>query len=29
MTDILNFSDFQFESEQNNEQKAQDIVYDA
>ena len=29
MTNILNFSDFQFESEQNNEQKAQDIVYDA
>ena len=29
MTNILNFSDFQFDSEQNNEQKAQDIVYDA
>ena len=29
MTNILNFSDFQFESEQNNEQTAQDIVYDA
>ena len=29
MTDILDFSDFPFEFEQNNEQKAQDIVYDA
>ena len=29
MTDILDFPDFPFEFEQNNEQKAQDIVYDA
>ncbi len=29
MTNILNFLDFPFNSEQNNEEKAQDIVYDA
>ena len=29
MTNILNFHDFPFELEQTNEQRAQDIVYDA